>query len=333
MVQGPIIRDRAFSVLGVGDLSAGFFQGLAAVLLLIAAPSPVWGQQGTAALLTPGDPQQVPLRSGDESHWICVPPNLERGIVWFFAESADAGATGTLRIRTARGETGSPVWVRTKADGAAPEAFISTGPGSGPLMAKIWAETEPEFDGGEPNDEFKDATRLSGEGNRFFLYPQADQDWFVFHLARSSTYQIAVRVPRGGGVFREGLELGVSDREQRPLIQRIGQLDSQGTWKTVPFELKAGEYRCWVRARGNRFSRFPLMLGMEHADGTAASPILSPPDPAPAPTPERVTPAEPPRNGAGSPIAPRIVLGVLVGMILWWGAALLRPRRVFDLTR
>jgi hypothetical protein len=218
---------------------------------------------------------------------------------------------------------------------------------------RVWAETEPEFDPSEANDRFEDASALAPEGNRFFLYPKADQDWFSFRVLRPAEYQIVVAVPRGGSVFHEGLELGICDAAAHPLVQRLGQVDSQGTWRTIPFELKPGEYRCWIRARAERYSRFPLTLRFEPA-GLASSPVVAPsptsspaavapvlvptrpPEASPAPqaTASAKLPAPEPSDAAPKKtIWPMILLAVLVGMLVWSGAALMRPRRVFDLTR
>jgi hypothetical protein len=315
----------------------GFLLSSAALVLSWFGSSTGLAQQD-AGLLIPGEVHEVQLLKGVDSRWMGITPNFERGIVWFFAEPLRPDSVATLRIRTSRGVSGSPAWVRSKSDGPAPEALIATDSVGGSVPIKIWAEAEPEFDVHEPNDAFQEAAPLAAGGNRFFLYPQADQDWFSFSIPHAAAYCAAVTIARGGSVFRDGLELGISDQGQRPLVQRMGQLDDGGIWRTVPFDLKAGEYRCWVRARGGRFSRFPLSLTLERADGNRSIPAVSPPVALVGST--RASGSLPDssvvrdvKGPARPPAGARVLLGLLLGMIVWWGAALLRPRRVFDLTR
>lgn len=347
--KGPIIRDRAFSTSRGGFRRYLAFScanrirpvarsAFSVVLVFSWFVSFTGLAQQDVGLLVPGEVHEVRLLKGVDSRWMGITPNFERGIVWFFAEPLRPDSVAALRIRTTRGVSGSPAWVRSQTNGPAPEALISTDSEGGSVPIKIWAEAEPEFDAHEPNDAFQEAAPLAAGGNRFFLYPQADQDWFSFTIPQASEYRAAVTIARGGSVFRDGLELGISDQGQRPLVQRVGQLDDGGIWQTVPFDLKAGEYRCWVRARGSRFSRFPLVLTLERADGDRSIPAVSPAVALAGSTRASGSIPDPlavrsVKGPARSPVGARVLLGLLLGMIVWWGAALLRPRRVFDLTR
>ncbi len=315
-------------------------------LVLIWGP-PCRGQDRVTRFIQPGQPQEVIIGPKEELRWVCA--TSSRAIVRFFAEPADPASNATFQLRGAQGSAGNPVWARSGGTEPGAEAVLSAETDDA-VPVRVWAETEPEFDPSEPNDRFEEAAALAPEGNRFFLYPKADQDWFSFRVTVAAEYRMIVVVPRGGSVFHEGLELGICDAAAHPLVQRLGQVDSQGTWRTIPFELKPGEYRCWIRARSERYSRFPLtlrfeQLGVQPSQPTIPAPapkhspaVPAPPSPAVAPAPLRPPPAgspaaEPPVPAQKNSMGPMILLAALVGMLFWWGAALMRPRRVFDLTR
>jgi hypothetical protein len=222
------------------------------------------------------------------------------------------------------------------------------------VTARIWSEMEPDFDRAEPNDQFVEAKALPPGGEtRLYLFPRGDQDWFRLEVPTSGLEQrIELALSREGRqVFPEGLELGVTDTKGRPVVQRLGTPDDEGNWKPVPFQLDPGNYRFWIRARGDRSWRSALTLRVHStpiATVVAKEPAPLPTSPAVPELPKAIPPppknvpppalepvlghtAERPRERGSTWLWALAVLGLLFAF--WLGPLFLRPRRVFDLTR
>jgi len=318
--------------------------GLAAAFL--APPLPSVNGEEALAVLEPSIPQLISINEGQDPLWICrteVP-----SIVWFFASTTDPKAS--ILFRSATGKPGNPVWVRSRGNGSVAAVRLTASAGGRTVNARIWAETEADVDPAEPNDAFNQARRLAGSGEAsFYLYPKEDQDWFILSVDSKDERHFEVVLPQQGpSAFRDGLELGICDSAEHPVVQRVGSGQEAGSWLTIPFQLEPGEYRVWVRARGSRSSRAPLTLRLVTGPAAVpvaavAAPVVVPAIPTSAPREEPTlveVPAPSPSPVVSEGEAPRqfnpipwLLLSSGVLILIWVVGGLIRPRRVFDLTR
>jgi hypothetical protein len=303
--------------------------------------------------LEPGAQRLTILRSEELSKWGCR--TITPSIVWFFASTSTGEAS--LTFDHPERKPSNPLWLRTGTGFTEAIAGLTITSRDAAVRSRVWIEAEAEFDPSEPNDHFAEAKPLDASGEaKFYLYPKWDQDWFSITVGpEENQTALEVYAPKDGSQpFRDGIELGVCDHRERPLVQRVGTPAPNGLWKPIPFELAPGEYRCWVRARGDRASRSALRLKRVLTQAPPPPPVALP-KPLPivgsaSPAPKQATAAASlPRLTTGEtplvaatekPAPPRggfagwwILLSLAVLFGLWWGPALLRPRRVFDLTR
>jgi len=307
--------------------------------------------------LEPGTPRLTILRSEELTRWGCR--TITPSIVWFFASTSTGEAS--LTFDHPERKPSNPLWLRTGSGFTEAISGLTITSRDSAVRSRVWIEAEAEFDPSEPNDHFAEAKPLEASGEaKFFLYPKWDQDWFSITVGpEEKETALELFAPKDGSQpFRDGIELGVCDGQERPLVQRVGTPAPNGLWKPIPFELAPGEYRCWIRARGDRASRAALRIKRVLPSAPPTPPVATSKTmpivsaaagPAKQSAPPsslsrgstRDRPPLPPLVGAAEkPAPPRggfagwwILLSLAVLFALWLGPVLLRPRRVFDLTR
>jgi hypothetical protein len=331
-----------------------FLLALVACAFTLAEEARAEGEAVT--FLEPGTPRLTILRSEEPSKWGCR--TITPSIVWFFASTSTSEASLTFDHQERK--PSNPLWLRTGSGYAEAVAGLTITSRDSAVRSRVWIEAEAEFDPSEPNDHFAEAKPLDASGEaKFFLYPKLDQDWFSITVGpEEKETALELFAPKDGSQpFRDGIELGVCDGRERPLVQRVGTPAPNGLWKPIPFELAPGDYRCWVRARGDRASRAalrikrvlpsapptpPVALQPVSIVNAAAGPAKQFPPGAslsrgstndPPPLPPLVATAEKPAPPRGGFAGWWILLSLAVLFALWLGPVLLRPRRVFDLTR